>query len=136
MSKNASPASDHQNGLGGRRGLMLVLSSPSGAGKTSISRRLLAEDDDLEAEEDPDYIQQIAAYVDQRMHEVPGSSTTRSLASVAILTAVRIADELHKEREGRVEQDKSLSSLDEKIIALIQRMDQVLDHPASPSVVQ
>ena len=48
MTKNASPASDHQNGLGGRRGLMLVLSSPSGAGKTSISRRLLAEDDDLE----------------------------------------------------------------------------------------
>ncbi|MGB1329720.1 MAG: guanylate kinase, partial [Candidatus Puniceispirillaceae bacterium] len=48
MSKNASPASDHQNGLGGRRGLMLVLSSPSGAGKTSISRRLLAEDDNLE----------------------------------------------------------------------------------------
>ena len=90
----------------------------------------------IHAEEDPDYIQQIAAYVDQRMHEVPGSSTTRSLASVAILTAVRIADELHKEREGRVEQDKSLSSLDEKIIALIQRMDQVLDHPASPSVVQ
>ncbi|MEQ9558951.1 MAG: guanylate kinase [Rhodospirillales bacterium] len=27
-----------------RRGMMLVLSSPSGAGKTSISRRLLAED--------------------------------------------------------------------------------------------
>ena len=48
MTKNASPASDHQNGLGGRRGLMLVLSSPSGAGKTSISRRILAEDDDLE----------------------------------------------------------------------------------------
>lgn len=31
-----------------RRGLMLVLSSPSGAGKTSISRRLLALDDGLE----------------------------------------------------------------------------------------
>ena len=28
----------------GRRGLMLVLSSPSGAGKTSIARRLLDED--------------------------------------------------------------------------------------------
>ncbi|HBT44163.1 MAG TPA: guanylate kinase, partial [Rhodospirillaceae bacterium] len=27
-----------------RRGMMLVLSSPSGAGKTSISRRLLAEE--------------------------------------------------------------------------------------------
>ena len=48
MTKNASSASDHQNGLGGRRGLMLVLSSPSGAGKTSISRRLLAKENDLE----------------------------------------------------------------------------------------
>ena len=34
--------------LGGRRGLMLVLSSPSGAGKTTIARRLLTEDAELE----------------------------------------------------------------------------------------
>jgi guanylate kinase len=32
----------------GRRGLMLVLSSPSGAGKTTLSRRLLAEDPGVE----------------------------------------------------------------------------------------
>ncbi|MEK7820162.1 MAG: guanylate kinase, partial [Pseudomonadota bacterium] len=32
-----------QHGIS-RRGLMLVLSSPSGAGKTTLSRRLLAED--------------------------------------------------------------------------------------------
>ena len=30
-----------------RRGLMMVLSSPSGAGKTTISRRLLEEDSDI-----------------------------------------------------------------------------------------
>ena len=34
--------------LGGRRGFMLVLSSPSGAGKTTLARRLLAEDAGLE----------------------------------------------------------------------------------------
>ena len=39
--------SDTDN-LIGRRGLMLVLSSPSGAGKTSIARRLLDEDSALE----------------------------------------------------------------------------------------
>jgi guanylate kinase len=33
-----------QEGKIARRGLMLVLSSPSGAGKTTLSRRLLAED--------------------------------------------------------------------------------------------
>ena len=32
-----------------RRGLMLVLSSPSGAGKTTISRRILASDDNIDA---------------------------------------------------------------------------------------
>lgn len=31
-----------------RRGLMLVISSPSGAGKTSLSRRLVADHEDLE----------------------------------------------------------------------------------------
>lgn len=36
-----------QHGRIARRGLMLVLSSPSGAGKTTLSRRLLAEDANL-----------------------------------------------------------------------------------------
>ena len=32
-----------------RRGLMLIISSPSGAGKTSLSRRLVADHAELEA---------------------------------------------------------------------------------------
>ena len=36
-----------QNQMISRRGLMLVLSSPSGAGKSSISRHLLEQDDNL-----------------------------------------------------------------------------------------
>jgi guanylate kinase len=44
------PKDNDSSGLksaNGRRGMMLVLSSPSGAGKTSIARRLLAEDNNL-----------------------------------------------------------------------------------------
>ncbi len=48
MTKNASLALGNDTCFGGRRGLMLVLSSPSGAGKTSISRRLLARENELE----------------------------------------------------------------------------------------
>src|SRR6202046_1791806 len=41
-------SSDGSNSsLGQRRGLMLVLSSPSGAGKTTLSRRLLQTDADI-----------------------------------------------------------------------------------------
>jgi guanylate kinase len=43
MAPSQSPGSNSLK----RRGLMFVLSSPSGAGKTTIARRLLAEDDEI-----------------------------------------------------------------------------------------
>ncbi|WP_088342463.1 MULTISPECIES: guanylate kinase [Rhodomicrobium] len=42
MSNEPSPG--RAGGGAGRRGLMLILSSPSGAGKTTLTRRLLAEE--------------------------------------------------------------------------------------------
>ena len=44
---HASDAAERERIVVIRRGLMLVLSSPSGAGKTTISRRILAEDDNI-----------------------------------------------------------------------------------------
>ncbi|MFL6931908.1 MAG: guanylate kinase, partial [Xanthobacteraceae bacterium] len=41
-------ASSRTNAAVARRGLMLVLSSPSGAGKTTLSRKLLATDPSVE----------------------------------------------------------------------------------------
>ncbi len=41
------PATDKTNDTIKRRGLMMVLSSPSGAGKTSLTRALLEDDQDL-----------------------------------------------------------------------------------------
>ena len=48
MTQDGNVAGLDNGELGRRRGLMLVLSSPSGAGKTTIARRLLTEDDELE----------------------------------------------------------------------------------------
>lgn len=44
MSNNRSKAPRHR---GGRRGMMLVLSSPSGAGKTTLSKRLIMHHPDV-----------------------------------------------------------------------------------------
>jgi guanylate kinase len=41
-------AADHEHDMVARRGLMFVLSSPSGAGKTTLSRLLLAQDSNVE----------------------------------------------------------------------------------------
>jgi len=53
-----------------RRGLMLVLSSPSGAGKTTLSRRLLEKDKSIELipgnhylEDGPDFRHRAASII-------------------------------------------------------------------------
>jgi guanylate kinase len=48
MKQDGNVVASDNGELGRRRGLMLVLSSPSGAGKTTIARRLLTEDAELE----------------------------------------------------------------------------------------
>ncbi|MEC8108901.1 MAG: guanylate kinase [Pseudomonadota bacterium] len=48
MKQKGNVAGSDNGELGRRRGLMLVLSSPSGAGKTTIARRVLSEDAELE----------------------------------------------------------------------------------------
>jgi len=47
MAESASPSSLHPDADLHRRGLMFILSSPSGAGKTTISRMLLDADEEI-----------------------------------------------------------------------------------------
>lgn len=47
MADSVSPVADHSRTNLQRRGLLFILSSPSGAGKTTISRMLLEADDEI-----------------------------------------------------------------------------------------
>ena len=77
----------------------------------------------IQADADSAYIQKIAQYVDTRMHEIPSGSTALSIMGVAILAALNIADELHREREER---QHALAELNDNIETLIRRLEQVL----------
>tara|TARA_B100001750_G_C15349530_1_gene516438 strand:- start:2 stop:313 length:312 start_codon:yes stop_codon:yes gene_type:complete len=93
--------------------------------KVTVRVKICGTEYPIQAEEDVEYIQRIAAYVDERMREVPTSVTMQSLTSVAVLTAIRIADELHKERAKEKEPVISESAQDERITDLIRRMDEL-----------
>src|ERR1041385_3110440 len=49
---------------------------------------------------DPDYLKQLAEYVDQRMREISSGTLTVDSRKVAILAALYIADELHQLRRA------------------------------------
>ena len=95
--------------------------------KVTVRVNICGTEYPIQAEEEAEYIQRIAAYVDERMREVPVSVTMQSLTSVAVLTAIRIADELHKEREKQKEHVVSESTQDERITDLIRRLDELLE---------
>ena len=61
--------------------------------------------------EDPTYIQRVAAYVDQKMREINEKLPVASVSKVAVLTSLNLADELFKERDGKVRDDLAMDRL-------------------------
>ena len=64
----------------------------------SAKVNIFGDDYHIKATEDPAYIERIARYVDEKMRELQGRGTISSSTKIAILAAMNIADELHKER--------------------------------------
>lgn len=75
----------------------------------------------LRGEADADYVQEVAAFVDKRMSEVAQGSPVASMARVAILAAVNIADELFREQRKRLEEKASLEDRSVQLTRLLAR---------------
>jgi cell division protein ZapA len=69
------------------------------------------------------YIQQLAAYVDERMHAIAHSAKTASLTRVAILAALNIADDLLKLREDYEHSAHLFETITTRLLALVQAHD-------------
>jgi len=61
--------------------------------------------------EDSDYIVRVAEYVDHKMREINEKLPVASVAKVAVLASLNLADELFKERDGKVRDDQAMDRL-------------------------
>jgi cell division protein ZapA len=69
----------------------------------------------------PDYVEELSAYVDEKMHEVARSTGTVDSVRVAVLAALAIADELHSLRHSRDESREKLRERAERCLKLVER---------------
>jgi cell division protein ZapA len=73
----------------------------------------------VSAEQDAEYVSELAAYVDLKMREVAETTRTVDSLKVAVLAALNIADELFAARE-RQQIDGPLRKHIEKCLALVE----------------
>ncbi len=72
----------------------------------------------------PQYIQQIAGYVDKKMREIAHSSGIMSQSRIAILAALNITDELYQERDER---ERAKAEFEGKAARLGELLDSEID---------
>ena len=83
---------------------------------------------------DPEYLRQLAEYVDQRMREISSGTLTVDSRKVAILAALYIADELHQLRKAHEQADEQLATRSSECSELLDRLlksPRSLESPAS-----
>src|SRR5438477_13213356 len=75
---------------------------------------------------DPEYLKQLAEYVDERMREISSGTLTVDSRKVAILAALYIADELHQLRRSHEVADEQLAT---RSIECSEMLDRLLKAP-------
>jgi len=71
---------------------------------------------------DPEYLKQLAEYVDQRMREISSGTLTVDSRKVAILAALYIADELHQLRRSHEAADEQLATRSAECSEMLDRL--------------
>ena len=75
----------------------------------------------IRGELDEQYVQKLAAFVDQKMSTIADATSTIDTQKVAVLAALAIADELHSVRKDRTETDDLLREQAERCLTLVER---------------
>ncbi len=86
----------------------------------SVTVTIFGSEYTLKGDADPEYVREVARFVDERMREVAGNVTTTAVGKVAILAAVNMADELLREKRLRLETE---ATFDDRSIQIAKLLD-------------
>ena len=75
----------------------------------------------IRTDEDEAYMRGLAAYVDEQMREIGRGQRGIASVNIAMLTALRIADDYHKLRRLQTEVDTALARLAEQVEATLDK---------------
>ena len=90
-----------------------------------VTVRIYGEAYPLKTEEPPDYVAEVARYVDTRMREVAASGKIIATNKIAVLAALHIADELF-----RLRRDNDPAEIEQRIARLAEELGRALQTPA------
>ncbi len=75
----------------------------------------------IRGELDEEYVQELAAYVDEKMRTLAEATATVDTQKAAVLAALAIADELHGSRKERGGREEMLREQAERCLTLVER---------------
>jgi cell division protein ZapA len=75
----------------------------------------------LQGDLDQAYLQELAGFVDAKMHAIANLTSTVDTQRVAVLTALAIADELNSLRKEKSDREELLKEQAERCLTLVER---------------
>ena len=88
--------------------------------KNTIKVNIFGAEYPIVGQENADYIQHVAKYVDKKMKEINSAKPNRPLHQIAMLTALNIADELFQSKKN---QKIILSNVENKILNMTKKLE-------------
>jgi cell division protein ZapA len=75
----------------------------------------------LQGDLDQAYLQELAGFVDAKMHSIADITSTVDTHKVAVLTALALADELNSLRKEKSDREELLKEQAERCLTLVER---------------
>lgn len=89
----------------------------------SLEVHILGQKYMIKGDVPPEYIQQLADYLDGKLREVYETAPNISPLRASILAALNIADELHKTQKQYTEVSRSMKDIESKADSIIRLFD-------------